>query len=141
MFCHICAQPTLEPEQLLLALIKWAAKGAESLDRAACTRLFTLVLKVDMDEEEWQELCEELGADASEGLGLAHLQAMDAQMTEGAIARWLAAHPRAAEYDALHAAATHPLNPQLVEAAEAGDVAAIEPATPEVVPRTVSVDT
>eukprot|EP01046_Picozoa_sp_COSAG06_P044396 COSAG06_NODE_5975_length_3174_cov_8.128130_2_plen_309_part_00 len=120
-----------EPEQLLLALIKWAAKGAERLDRAAFSRVGALVFGGggEGEEEQWQGLCEELGADASEGLGLAHLQALDDPDEErpgGALARWVAAHPRAAEYDALHAAATHPLNPQLVEAAEAGDVAAIE---------------
>eukprot|EP01045_Picozoa_sp_COSAG04_P004561 COSAG04_NODE_200_length_20490_cov_33.582021_2_plen_3075_part_00 len=90
-------------EELLLGLIKWAAKGAERLDRAAFARVGALVFNLgeELTEEEWQEVCEELGADASEGLGLARLQAFDAEQWEGEIARWVAAHPRATKYDAL----------------------------------------
>jgi hypothetical protein len=101
-------QAELEPEQLLLALTKWAAKSAEGLDRAACTRLFILLsfdlgASGEISEREWQGLCEQLGADASEGLGL---QTIDAQLTDGKIARWVVAHPRAAEYEPLFVAAS-----------------------------------
>ena len=91
-----------EGAKQLLALFAWAAQGAERLDRAAISRLFTLVFGEEIDDEEWQGMCEELGADASEGLDLAHLQALDAG---GGIASWAAAHPSDAEYDALLAAA------------------------------------
>ena len=131
-------QPEPEPEQLLLALIKWAAKGAERLDHVALSRLAVLVLGgseempavVRRCRRDWPEMCKWLGSDASEGLGLAHLQVFDDSdgpgKPGGEIARWVVVHPRAAEYDALLAAAIHPLNPQLVEAARKGDVAAIE---------------
>ena len=54
------AKPALNTERLLLALIKWAAKGAERIDRAAFTRVWALVFGGEEDEvteEEWQGMC------------------------------------------------------------------------------------
>ena len=90
-----------------MALIHWAARGAERLDKAALSRMFVLMdlppedgYRPEIPEEDWQNICRLLRADPAEGMSAAQLQVLSTiSMSE--IARWAAAHPHPEEYDAL----------------------------------------